>query len=93
MSIKKKIASILFGQKPEETEKEPPRPQVEQPEQEPSESTAFAQEDPSLIKLPGAEGTGLAAHTAAVYGRGWNPPGGADPKGKGQAGVHTEKRV
>ena len=53
MSIKKKIASILFGQKPEETEKEPPRPQVEQPEQEPSESTAFAQEDPSLIKLPG----------------------------------------
>ncbi|MDE7004271.1 MAG: FapA family protein [Oscillospiraceae bacterium] len=53
MSIKKKIASILFGQKSEETKEERPRPQAEQPEQEPAETLDFVQEDPALIKLPG----------------------------------------
>lgn len=53
MSIKEKIASILFGQQPQKPEEEPPRPQVEQQEQTSSEIPAFAQEDPSIIKLAG----------------------------------------
>ena len=55
MSIKEKIASILFGQKPGEqpNEEERPHPEMEQPEQEPFESLEFIQEDPALIKLPG----------------------------------------
>ena len=56
MSIKKKIASILFGQKSEETKEERPRPQAEQQEQEPAETLDFVQEDPALIKLPGEIG-------------------------------------
>lgn len=53
MSIKEKITSILFGQKPEKPEEKPLHPQAEQPEESASETPGFVQEDPSIIKLPG----------------------------------------
>ena len=54
MSLKDKIASILFGAKEkDETAVEDPVMQREQLEDESSEVPSFAAEDPALIKLPG----------------------------------------
>ena len=54
MSLKDKIASILFGAKAkDENTVEEPGTQREQLEDESSEAPSFVAEDPALIKLPG----------------------------------------
>lgn len=54
MSLKDKIASILFGAKEkDENAVEAPIMQWEQLEDESSEVPSFASENPALIKLPG----------------------------------------
>ena len=55
MSLKDKLASILFGQKPENApeEEEERRPGPEQSEAESPEPSSLPAQDPSIIKLPG----------------------------------------
>ena len=54
MSLKDKIASILFGSQAEnENAVKEPGTEREQPRDESAEVPSFAAEDPSLIKLPG----------------------------------------
>ena len=54
MSLKEKLTSILFGQKPENPPEEgEQRPGPAQLEAESPESSPFPAQDPSIIKLPG----------------------------------------
>ncbi len=53
MSLKDKIASILFGPKPEETPSGDPIVQQEPLEQAAAEEQSPASDDPALLKLPG----------------------------------------
>lgn len=53
MSIKDKLASILFGIKAEKPEEAELQAQPVQPEQEDPEAPPFLAEEPALLKLPG----------------------------------------